>query len=91
MTTILAFFFMLLIVAGMAVGVIFGRKPIAGSCGGMKALGLDAECEVCGGNPHACDRADAGSRIHAAQVEAASLGVDAAARPRNGGNGSRTL
>lgn len=96
MTTILAFFFMLVIVAGMAVGVVFGRKPIAGSCGGMKALGLDAECEVCGGNPHACERSDARApQVSAAQVEAASLGVDAAGKPRHGGrtggNGTRTL
>ncbi len=45
---------MLIIVGGMAIGVMFGRKPIAGSCGGMAALGLDSECEVCGGNPDRC-------------------------------------
>jgi len=91
MTTVFAFFFMLLIVAGMAVGVLFGRKPIAGSCGGMKALGLDAECEVCGGNPNACERAENPSpRVTARQVEAASLGVDAAERPAGSGS-TRTL
>ncbi len=57
MTFMLAFLFMLLIVAGMAVGVMFGRKPITGSCGGMKALGLDMECEICGGDPERCDSA----------------------------------
>jgi hypothetical protein len=46
---------MLLIVTAMAVGVMFGREPIAGSCGGMKKLGLDMECEVCGGNPALCE------------------------------------
>lgn len=30
-----------LLVLLMAVGVLFGRKPIAGSCGGYKALDLD--------------------------------------------------
>jgi len=34
-TLILSFVVLLLIVAGMAVGVLMGRKPIAGSCGGM--------------------------------------------------------
>ena len=31
MTWLLVFFIMLLVVLGMAIGVIFGRKPIAGS------------------------------------------------------------
>ena len=57
----LAFVLMLVIVAAMAVGVAFGRKPISGSCGGMKALGLDVECEVCGGNPNLCESGPAGS------------------------------
>jgi hypothetical protein len=56
MTTLFfAFGFMLLMVALMAVGVLFGRKPIAGSCGGMKALGMEMECEICGGDPQQCD------------------------------------
>lgn len=80
MTALLAFFFMLIIVAGMSIGVIMGRKPIAGSCGGMKALGLDTQCEVCGGDPKACESADRRPmRITAAQAEAASLGSDATA------------
>jgi hypothetical protein len=54
-TMFLSFLFMLVMVAGMAIGVMFGRKPIAGSCGGMKALGLDMQCEICGGDPAACD------------------------------------
>ncbi len=45
---------MLAVVAGMAVGVVFGRKPISGSCGGLSALG-SATCEICGGNPARCD------------------------------------
>ena len=43
------------LMTAMAVGVLFGRKPIQGSCGGMKALGMDMECEICGGNPQLCD------------------------------------
>lgn len=41
-----------LLVLLMAVGVIFGRKPIAGSCGGYKAL--DVECAAGCKNP--CDK-----------------------------------
>ncbi|TNE93444.1 MAG: (Na+)-NQR maturation NqrM, partial [Gammaproteobacteria bacterium] len=40
----------ILLVAGMSIGVIFGRKPISGTCGGIGALGIDASCEICGGN-----------------------------------------
>lgn len=44
-----------LVIAGMAVGVIAGRSPIKGSCGGMGALGIDTACEICGGDPKRCD------------------------------------
>ncbi|MEP5568071.1 MAG: (Na+)-NQR maturation NqrM [Halioglobus sp.] len=44
-----------LVVAGMAVGVIMGRGPIKGSCGGMGALGIDTACDICGGDPKRCD------------------------------------
>ena len=37
-TMILSFVILLLIVGGMAIGVLMGGKPIAGSCGGMTAL-----------------------------------------------------
>ena len=44
-----------LVIGGMAIGVIMGRQPIKGSCGGMGALGIDTTCEICGGNPKRCD------------------------------------
>jgi hypothetical protein len=44
-----------LVIAGMAVGVIAGRSPIKGSCGGMGALGVDTACDLCGGNPQRCE------------------------------------
>ncbi|MAT49639.1 MAG: hypothetical protein CMK32_00425 [Porticoccaceae bacterium] len=48
---------LLAIVAAMSVGVIMGRKPIAGSCGGVgAALGeVDYTCEICGGDPAKCE------------------------------------
>ncbi len=44
-----------LVVAGMAVGVLMGRKPLKGSCGGLGAAGIDQSCELCGGDPKRCD------------------------------------
>lgn len=54
-TFILATVFIGIVMAIMAVGVIMGRGPIKGSCGGMGALGFDKACDVCGGNPTLCD------------------------------------
>ena len=54
-TFFLAFILVSALVALMAVGVLFGRKPIAGSCGGMKALGMGMECEICGGDAAKCE------------------------------------
>jgi hypothetical protein len=44
-----------LVIAGMAIGVMLGRPPIKGSCGGMGALGIDTACDLCGGDPNRCD------------------------------------
>ena len=54
-TMILSFVILLLIVGGMAIGVLMGGKPIAGSCGGMSALGMDVACDVCKGDPEVCE------------------------------------
>lgn len=55
-TFLIVFIFMVVFVAIMAVGVIFGRKPISGSCGGMAAIGMESECDVCGGDKTKCDK-----------------------------------
>ena len=44
---VVTFIIVALLVAGMAVGVLAGRKPIAGSCGGLSKVGLECDggCE----------------------------------------------
>ena len=55
MTFVLALLVFMAIVAPMAVGVIFDRAPIKGSCGGLGAVGIDQGCEICGGDPQQCE------------------------------------
>lgn len=52
---IAVFVVMILFVLFMAVGVIFARKPITGSCGGMAAVGMESACDVCGGDKKKCE------------------------------------
>ncbi|QLF93045.1 (Na+)-NQR maturation NqrM [Pseudomonas sp. ABC1] len=59
MTWLLVFVLMLLVMFGMAIGVIMGRKPIAGSCGGIANLGIEKECSICGGDREKCEEATA--------------------------------
>ena len=57
MSLVLVSFLALLIFVGlMAIGVLLGRKPIAGSCGGVgAALGeKDYTCPLCGGDENKC-------------------------------------
>jgi len=46
------------LVAIMAIGVMMGRRPISGSCGGIgRVNGEDSECAICGGDPIKCETA----------------------------------
>lgn len=59
-TFLISVVIILLMMALMAVGVIAGREPIKGSCGGLNKLGLrDGDCPVCGGNPAKCENENA--------------------------------
>ncbi|KMJ46152.1 (Na+)-NQR maturation NqrM [Xenorhabdus khoisanae] len=48
---IAAFIFFLLSFAGMALGYIFKRKSIQGSCGGLGSIGVEKVCDC----PEPCD------------------------------------
>lgn len=43
------------VMAIMAVGVMMGRQPIKGSCGGMSAIGMKGACDICGGDTGRCE------------------------------------
>lgn len=43
-TFIAAFVLLLIVVAAMAIGVMFGRSSIKGSCGGLNQIGLGGSC-----------------------------------------------
>ena len=55
MTFLVVFLAVILVVGMMAIGVIMGRKPIAGSCGGIANLGIEKECSICGGRREKCE------------------------------------
>ena len=68
-----AFAVMLLLVLAMSVGVILGKKPISGSCGGMSALGMEVACDVCKGDKSKCDKEDE-------ELNASDFSYDASAK-----------
>jgi len=53
----LAFFILALIIIGMAVGVIMGKSPLKGSCGGVGAALKEDDyiCDLCEGDKNKCD------------------------------------
>ncbi|WP_299593002.1 (Na+)-NQR maturation NqrM [uncultured Microbulbifer sp.] len=53
---IFAFIIMLLIVAGMAIGMIVQNKPLKGSCGGLNNIGMKRDCDICGGDDDECEK-----------------------------------
>ena len=76
---LLALLIVVLLVAGMSIGVLLGRKPLSGSCGGMAALGMDLSCDICGGDASKCE--EAGETEAGGGERERSLAYDAA-RPR---------
>jgi hypothetical protein len=52
---VLSFLVIGLAMAGLAIGVMVGRKPLQGSCGGLNNFSGASDCELCGGNAKQCD------------------------------------
>ena len=68
----------------MAIGVLLGRKPIKGSCGGMSALGIDKACDICGGDQKKCEDEQNKELDNTPQqaTDNAELAYNAAIRPK---------
>ena len=81
MIFLISFIVFAFILAAMAVGVIAGREPIKGSCGGIGALGIDQSCEICGGDPQRCET-ETRSPVDEMAASAAENGTEA--RPEKG-------
>lgn len=78
MTTLLLVFLLLgFVILATSVGVIFGRKPITGSCGGIgAALGKkNYTCDICGDDPSKCDSQQTKASLNA------DLAVNAMEKP----------
>jgi len=72
---------MLLVISAMSVGVIMGRKPLSGSCGGVgAALGeKDYVCELCGNDESKCEEINTQDSAQASN----HLAYDASSRSSN--------
>ncbi len=57
-TAFITFFILLTTMIVMSIGLMFGRKPITGSCGGLKTFENEIECELCGGDLKKCPEAN---------------------------------
>lgn len=78
-TFFIVFTVFLLVIVMASVGVIMGRKPIKGSCGGVgAALGeKDYLCPVCGDDPNLCEKEQQAEAKKMAAVDALSYEVTA--------------
>ena len=71
---------MLLVVGVMSVGVLLGRKPISGSCGGLNNLGLKQGCDICGGKDDVCEEQQRKEKLQQATYRP-ELALDASRKP----------
>jgi hypothetical protein len=62
LTVLLTLLLFAVLFLAMAVGVLMGRSPIKGSCGGLGAVGIKGDCGACGRRREDCPKASAGAR-----------------------------
>jgi hypothetical protein len=53
-TILISFLLFGTVILIMSVGVLMGREPVKGSCGGLANVDGIAQCELCGGSPAKC-------------------------------------
>ena len=79
-TFLLALLVVGLLMVAMSVGVIFGRKPITGTCGGLGAAGITGPCEICGGDTSKCENSEEEAQVNS------NLAYDAADAGKRSGS-----
>ena len=52
MEIILGIVILCIAISAMSIGIIFNRKPLSGSCGGLDPNG---DCSICGGDQNKCE------------------------------------
>ena len=72
-TMILTFVVLLVVIVAMSVGVLMGRKPISGSCGGLANVGIEGKCSICGDDPQKCEEEQ---ERRGSQAQSADLGYE---------------
>ena len=74
LTVVLSVVIFAVLVTAMAVGVMMGKEPIAGSCGGLNNIGMKEDCDICGGNDTLCDEEQEKRRKSAAKKDVLAVG-----------------
>ncbi|MSR12589.1 MAG: (Na+)-NQR maturation NqrM [Gammaproteobacteria bacterium] len=55
---VISFLLIAVVILNMSVGVLMGRKPVQGSCGGINQIDGMGECGICGGDMSKCEDGD---------------------------------
>ncbi len=79
MIYLVAFGAITLLVVMMSIGVLMGRKPISGSCGGVGDALQDPNyvCDICGGDESKCEEQKMGKDEADSESKKENLSYDA--------------